>query len=282
MKIVTPNILIFFLALLTGVVCCRPANGQQNPLIASVTAPCFQSGHPPSNVLDGNNHTCFLVQPYGSCGSNPNMELNMQLSKSVKALQVTITAGVSGISVSPGSTPNYHRTLENTETFYIIKPTGFSTIKFFKQGWGSICKIEIEELDLEAVSLPFYYDDVGNMIYRTILLGGTKGSEAAVPPTAGWATTEKEQPTPEQMLLFGSVVIYPNPTRGELRIETDYDNTALANGFLTVYSINGTQILHELFNTGTATISIADQPSGVYILILNVNGRTHRWNIIKE
>ena len=283
MKIFTTNILIFFLALLTGVICCKPANGQQNPLIASVTAPCAQAGHPPSNVLDGNSQTCFVVHPYGSCGSNPNMELNMQLTKSVKALQVTITAGVSGISVSPGNTTNYHRTMENTETFYIIKPAGFSSINFFKQGWGSICKIELYELDLDAVSLPFDYDNAGNMIYRTILLGSAKSGETAAPPTSEWdAASELELEESVELFADGTVVVYPNPTRGELRLETRLNETGLIDGQLSVYSLTGIQILHKSFDSSSATISLADQPSGVYILILEVNGKTLRWNIIKE
>lgn len=260
-------------------------SGQQNPLIGYVYSPCYVQGYPPSNVYDGNLSTYYAVHPFLTC--NPtSICLDMYLTKTVKALEITITASVAGISVRPGSTSNYHKTIMNTETFYIIKPEGFSQILFTNDGgyggYAFVYEIELNEIDLDAVSLPFDYDNAGNMINRTILLGSTKGSTAEA-PTSEESDSSKEEPTDlDKMLSFGDVVIYPNPTRGELRIETDFDDDALTNGFLKVYSINGSQILHKIFNTGTATISIADQPSGVYILILDVNGETHRWNIIKE
>lgn len=282
MKSYTNLIALTFLFLFIGIVFCRTSSGQHNPLIESVSAPCFQTGHPPTNVLDGNNHTVFLVHPYGSCGSSPNMELNMVLSKTVKALQVTIVAGVSGIIISPGTIPNYHTTLETTETLYIIIPAGFSTIQFFKTGWGSISRIEIEELNLDLISLPFHYDAAGNMTQRTIVLGATKGSMVNAPELAQYHGNTKEPHITEQMYPFGHVLIYPNPTRGELRIETKFNDTTLTNGLITVYSLNGARILQRTFNSEIKTISIADQPSGLYILTLSVNGKTHRWNVIKE
>lgn len=263
-----------------GSVLSMSASGQDIFPIVTVNAPCHDAGYPASNVLDGNSQTWFKVNPFGSGCSN--MELNMHLSKTVKALQVTITAGIAGISISPGSTLNYHTTLENSETLYIIKPDGFSTIQFYRQGWGSISEIEIVELDLESISLPFDYDDAGNMIQRTILLGSVKGSMAGEAPPSGWDGSEDEQPDNQQMLSFGDIVIYPNPTKGELHIETSFDDNALSDGLLTVYSMNGTQIIKKPFNTSTATISISDQPPGVYILTLTVNGEVQRWNIIKQ
>ncbi len=227
--------------------------------------------------------TYYLVHPYVSCpGGSNNVNLNITLKRNIKAATIRIRADNPGNSVSIGNIVNYHTTLHVDEVIYVVKPDQFQTISLYRAGSGEVYEISIEELDFNSISLPFVYDNAGNMTYRNILLGSLKSSEAAVPPPSGLAHKENNEPAIEEILSFGDIVIYPNPTRGELRIETSYSGVTQPERTITVYAISGRLILNKQFTTSEATINIADQPSGVYILVLTINGKAHRWNIVKE
>jgi len=259
------------------------ANCQYNEVIQGITSICYEPSFPPQHAIDNNMGTYYLVHPNGSChGSGNNVNLNITLKRKIKAATIRIRADNHGIRVSVGNILNYHTTMYADEVIYVVKPDQFQTISLYLPGYWEVYEISIAELDFNAISLPFVYDNAGNMTYRTILLGNLKSSAAAAPPPSELAHKENEEPAVEEILSFGDIVIYPNPTRGELRIETSYSGVTQPEGTITVYSISGRLILNKKYNTSEATINIADQPPGAYILVLTINGKAHRWNIIKE
>ena len=78
-----------------------------------------------------------------------------------------------------------------------------------------------------------------------------------------------------------SVKIYPNPTQGNLRVSI----SGLGNSdkcHLGVYSIQGTQILAFDVNSDNANVDISNQPNGVYLLQITINGKSTTWKIIKK
>lgn len=78
-----------------------------------------------------------------------------------------------------------------------------------------------------------------------------------------------------------SVKIYPNPTQGNLKISiSGLDNSDKCH--LGVYSTQGTQILAFDVNSDNANVDISNQPNGVYLLQITVNGKSTTWKIIKK
>lgn len=70
-----------------------------------------------------------------------------------------------------------------------------------------------------------------------------------------------------------SFVIYPNPADHHITIE--FSNNIGSNGVVTVYSMNGRKVLHRsLENIDEARIDINSLAKGVYILKLDVQGRS--------
>lgn len=78
-----------------------------------------------------------------------------------------------------------------------------------------------------------------------------------------------------------SVKIYPNPTQGNLKVSiSGLENSDKCH--LDVYSIQGTQILAFDVNSDNANVDISNQPNGVYMLQITINGKSTTWKIIKK
>lgn len=67
--------------------------------------------------------------------------------------------------------------------------------------------------------------------------------------------------------------IYPNPVGNEATITTAHDN------IINVYDVHGRLVLSKFLNAGKNSVSMAELPSGIYILLLQ-NGE--RYKFIKE
>ena len=76
-------------------------------------------------------------------------------------------------------------------------------------------------------------------------------------------------------------VSYPNPTQGNLKVSiSGLENSDKCH--LDVYSIQGTQILAFDVNSDNANVDISNQPNGVYMLQITINGKSTTWKIIKK
>ena len=51
---------------------------------------------------------------------------------------------------------------------------------------------------------------------------------------------------------------------------------------LEVYTLQGAQILSENVTTDKLDVDISDQPSGVYLFKIIINGESNTWKIIKK
>ena len=78
------------------------------------------------------------------------------------------------------------------------------------------------------------------------------------------------------------IKIYPNPTTEKITLEFSGDVRVENFRPLKIYSLSG-QLLHEQpVHSPTTVISLAGMSKGVYILKVNVNGKTEDWKIIKQ
>ncbi|MCX6350439.1 MAG: T9SS type A sorting domain-containing protein [Bacteroidetes bacterium] len=85
---------------------------------------------------------------------------------------------------------------------------------------------------------------------------------------------KEEEPT------TNNLVVYPNPTKGELSIHT---KTYAKQTSVSVYNIMGQLITHEeFFNQSNMNISTSHLPKGIYLLRINADGKMFERKVIKE
>jgi hypothetical protein len=131
---------------------------------------------------------------------------------------------------------------------------------------------------LYAQDLVYTHDANGNRIVRETLVLKTanpNGSNAA----NGQQVINQDNSV-ETYLLGSHIVLYPNPTKGLVTVQTD---SAFPTGTtLYVYDSQG-RLLRQQDATGLQTAAdLSNQPAGVYIMRLTLNGRSKEWRVVKE
>ena len=119
----------------------------------------------------------------------------------------------------------------------------------------------------------YAYDMAGNRIKREIVISASRAMAKK--------QSFESQDFYSERLREHSVKIYPNPTQGNLRVSI----SSLGNSdkcHLGVYSIQGTQILAFDVNSDNANVDISNQPNGVYLLQITINGKSTTWKITKK
>lgn len=120
-------------------------------------------------------------------------------------------------------------------------------------------------------TIEYGYNDSGDRISRTIInlksASFTNGSNEST-----------QEPLVEQIGLQ-EAKIYPNPTKGLLRVELP--SLQNQNGIIRVFDSNGKLIIEK-----TASISnqveLFNHPSGFYFMQIIIGGEKKEWKIIKE
>lgn len=122
---------------------------------------------------------------------------------------------------------------------------------------------------IEGLTVEYTYDESGNRIKKEIILSASLRSDNMKPEIFTDNTFEKQ------------VVIYPNPTKGRLDIELPDRNGKYA-GQAYLFNLKGQTIDKQSIKEGKLTFDLSSAPSGVYILILEMDGKKSSWKIIKE
>ena len=119
----------------------------------------------------------------------------------------------------------------------------------------------------------YAYDMAGNRIKREIVMSASQAMAKK--------QSFESQDFYSERLREHSVKIYPNPTQGNLKVSiSGLENSDKCH--LDVYSIQGTQILAFDVNSDNANVDISNQPNGVYMLQITINGKSTTWKIIKK
>lgn len=119
----------------------------------------------------------------------------------------------------------------------------------------------------------YTYDASGNRTERVIDL--TKSAEIA----ASSSSTNEEQLF-EAELANLDIRIYPNPTKGLLKVEIP--DIGDIKPTLVIYNLQGKQLVNKTVSNQISTINLSDQPPGMYIMKI-VNGEESLdWKIIKD
>jgi len=135
----------------------------------------------------------------------------------------------------------------------------------------------------------YSYDASGNRTTCAVI-NMSPSPALPVPPDSTGSDTEPQaaNPVPQPTEYFVEKIaqtvikIYPNPTTEKITLEFSGDVRVENFRPLQIYSLSG-QLLQEYpMHSTTITISLAGMPKGVYILKVNVNGKTEDWKIIKN
>ena len=136
---------------------------------------------------------------------------------------------------------------------------------------------------LWGAAIEFTYDASGN---RTVRKEITLRSATAKEIPDEEEAFDKEE-TDEVSQIFTGILaqstihIYPNPTKGLLRVEItgDRENNPVS---LQLYDMSGKVLIQESNIVSSTTIDLSNQPAGIYILRLTAEKEKNEWKIIKK
>lgn len=119
--------------------------------------------------------------------------------------------------------------------------------------------------------ISFTYDAAGNQNKRVIVLA-TKSSISANDSVMVYTDIIAER----------NIKIYPNPTDGFLKLEIG-NTENIKNCTITINHLNsGRQILRQKATLPVTTIDISNQSSGMYIMVIDIDGEYTSWKILKK
>jgi len=128
---------------------------------------------------------------------------------------------------------------------------------------------------------PVYYghDAAGNRKVRSITLSETKSAKAD--------TSSSRKVNGSKTEIFSDnlgdikIVIYPNPTQGQLKLVLEgYQENA--NSGLYLYNLSGSLVKSKSPVKSSNELSLSGYPIGTYILKIVVGDKKIEWRIIKE
>lgn len=117
----------------------------------------------------------------------------------------------------------------------------------------------------------FGYDNSGNRISRNVLL-----MKSATVPGEDVAS----QASLNDLIGEREIKIYPNPTKGQLKIEIP--NTEEIQAVLSIYSMTGALVKSTKATSTNTTIDLSGQLPGVYNLVIQIGELSSNWKIIKD
>jgi hypothetical protein len=136
-------------------------------------------------------------------------------------------------------------------------------------------QIDLMVLTMQTVN--YQYDEVGNRIEKSILLLKSGNAD-----NSNLSDTLIKDQSFDQM----DVLIYPNPTAGQISIEirARKQNFEAEEGFEAgIYDLQGRKVQQKTINEGEMTvIDIGNEPDGLYILMIWNKEVSSRWKVIKR
>jgi NMD protein affecting ribosome stability and mRNA decay len=123
-------------------------------------------------------------------------------------------------------------------------------------------------------SYEFTYDDSGNRVTRAII-----SLKSATIPGDTLVARQNEKALEEQ-IGQRKIKIYPNPTKGQLKVEIPRTGEAPAS--LRIYSMQGALLQKMAVTDEFTELDLSSQPAGMYILRISIGEQTSEWKILKD
>ena len=133
----------------------------------------------------------------------------------------------------------------------------------------------------------FSYDNSGNMTSRTIYIHTPPAIEAADTDNSPVDTEDENDTKTEEEKVFKDIIgnqyikIYPNPTTGKLVVEIpNYINNSKDR--IDIVDMQGTLRQRVSPLEASNTIILNSLPAATYIILIQIDGETTQWKIIKQ
>lgn len=124
---------------------------------------------------------------------------------------------------------------------------------------------------ISAQFVGYGYDPAGNRIKREILIPVNENRPTQAPKKA--VSTE--------MLSDRIIKIYPNPTKGMLKVEIgNYDASDV--GVIKIFDSNGVEKLNANILESAISFDISGYSPGLYFMHIRINEDETTWKIIKQ
>lgn len=136
-------------------------------------------------------------------------------------------------------------------------------------------------------TIRYYYDAVGNRTEKVIDMGEGKGSGTAEKTKNAYKESPIDEGIPEKTLKDETfpeqqIKIYPNPTRGLIRLEIPEDPNKNEEIRIIVQDLNGRMIINKSKEALMTELDLNGQPDGIYFLKLKKGLKISQWKIIKK
>jgi hypothetical protein len=119
----------------------------------------------------------------------------------------------------------------------------------------------------------FTYDSRGNRLTRTVI----QLQRAVVSDTL---QAKKTDEVLEDQIGLQKARIYPNPTKGLIRI--DLPSLTDQQAVLRVYDQSGRLIMNKPVVSTDNEVDLSSSPTGFYIMVIQLGRERKEWKIIKE
>lgn len=124
---------------------------------------------------------------------------------------------------------------------------------------------------LYSQTISYSYDDAGNRIKRELKI--EKRNIVKKSASENKFVTDR--------LSDKSIHIYPNPTKGPIKIEVlGFEDKDTGN--ISVFDLAGHNLFQKKIITSFTEVDLSSKPSGIYILQIQLNQEYSTWKIIKE
>ena len=121
--------------------------------------------------------------------------------------------------------------------------------------------------------IKYTYDDAGNRL--------TRKKEIVVQTRGVLSDDEGEPSIYEEKLSETKVTIYPNPTRGMLKVDIS-GVEKFENARISLYDLTGKLLQQWAGISQSNEIDLSERTPGMYIMQIVYNGNASSWKIIKE
>lgn len=120
----------------------------------------------------------------------------------------------------------------------------------------------------------FTYDASGNRLTRAVIL-----LKSATIPGDSLQSKKAEKPL-DDLIGLQKTRIYPNPTKGMLRI--DFPSLTEQEATIRVYDPNGRLIVQKSAVSSGNEVDLSAYPPGFYVMVIHIGQEKKEWKIIKE
>ena len=135
-------------------------------------------------------------------------------------------------------------------------------------------------LKLSAQSIGYTYDANGNRVSRELIVEQLKSATTLAGSTSKKDVIDPLQ-KPEDITEAPEVHVYPNPTKGILKVEIKNLSPGSSRE-MTIYDLAGRRVLVKENFENYSECDLNSLKDGIYILRIKIDEKTLDWKVIKN